>query len=155
MGTLKNVRKFQIPYGQTAPFHVHELPGNKVLHVEHIGGHNATFKAEMMKEAGDDNTGMKALIKEAQDGKKSSDDIRAANIETVAKHGVRSFEGFFYDKEGTDEEDPDSPVPQTPEGIVQVVASLPDDAFDRLVVFAFSAAAHRPKFLPAKEVAKK
>jgi hypothetical protein len=154
MRMLNNLRRYDVKAGKSVPLILNMIPGDPVLHLEHLGESNHRFINDKVRGTGTDAVRASALRGTSDVDARQK--VRDENRETVARYCVHRVEGFFYD-DAAGNPDPTSPVPNTPEGFMQVIRSLPDWIFDIVLAFVVNAANFMERVVAgdAADVAKK
>lgn len=136
-------RKAELEPGHTVPMVLDMLPGEPVIHVEHLGETNSTYLDDEIA---------RANAKPASAGGKGQQkiskvklaEIRTKRRATLAKHVIRKLEAKHSDGK-----------PATVEDIPLFVDSIPGDVVDTIWNFANNAENFRPSLDDVKDLAEK
>jgi hypothetical protein len=149
---FKNIQLQTVAEGKTADLVLHQIRGPKgppTLKVEHLGETNTSYWLDSLSRAKAEMYTQAAMKKDLspQEMARKLREARARKREVVTLHAVRDIENLFHD----------DGMPATKADIPDFIASLPDDVFDTVWMFAEDANNFRdaPVFSSAAEVAGK
>lgn len=129
--------------GKLVPLVLNMLPGEPVVHLEHLGDENASYFDDAIAKA---NAKAQAGKKGGRASRRQLAENRDKNRETLAKHSVRHLEARHSDGRAATDAD-----------IPEFMASVPPDVVDTMIVFAFDAENWRERSIDgdARELAEK
>ncbi len=122
---FEQIRSAGLKPGKTVPLILNMLPGEPVIHVEHLGDENTGFLNDAIAKAN-----AKAAL--GTKGQKLSraklDEMREKNRATLAKHSVRSLEAKHSDGRAATDKDIPEFVDALPADVVDIVVQFVNDA---------------------------
>ncbi len=116
------IKAASLKAGKTVPLKLNQLPGDPIVHIEHLGETNASWWNDSVAQAGAKDAAPDAKAKVTL---KTLAAARAKNRAVIAKHAIRKLEAIHDD--GRKATDADIP---------EFVDALPDHVFDIVKNFA-------------------